>query len=134
MSRRSPNFYVATDPNNNTPIGDPGAGISIGPLGTLLFNPKNEDAPPDGGTQNIAIEGALTNATINPATALATLTLTFGDGFNIADQLFITFTKAITAITFSGANIATVPALPTTITAGQQIAFVWNGTQWVRTL
>ena len=135
MGRRGGSIYISTDPNNLSPIGTPGAGLSIGPMGTLIYNPE-VFVPPDGGTQNIVYEGALTNAVVNPATPLAALTLTFDNGQHDGDQLRIAFTKAITTLTFSGANINTVPALPTSAAAGDLIAFVWTmpGANWVRFL
>lgn len=36
MPRRS-TVFVSTDPNNNVPIGVPGQGIAIGPLGRLIY-------------------------------------------------------------------------------------------------
>lgn len=131
---RGGSIYISTDPNNLAPIGEPGKGISIGPMGCLIYNP-NVDVPPDGGTQNITMTGFITNATIDPATDLSALTLTFDSGTVNAQQLFITFEKNITTLSFSGANIATSPALPTTATPGLQISFVWTtvGSIWTRT-
>lgn len=50
MSRRGGSIYISTDPLNNVPIGVAGEGISIGPMGTLIFG-RGPDAVTGGGME-----------------------------------------------------------------------------------
>jgi len=43
MGRRGGSIYISTNPENNVPIGVPGVGVSIGPMGPLIYG-RGSDA------------------------------------------------------------------------------------------
>lgn len=141
MSRKCErSLYVATDPNNNVPIGIPGSGISIGFLGPKIYDAGAFSIPADGSTVQIAANptSKVADYNLDGTTSLAALTLNFAPGWLVGpDQqvITITFGPAVAALTFTGATFGG-SALPTSATAGQQIAFVWvnSTTSWNRYL
>jgi hypothetical protein len=42
MARRGGSIYISTNPLDNVPIGIAGQGISIGPMGTLIFSDSEQ--------------------------------------------------------------------------------------------
>lgn len=122
-------IYVSTDPNNVVPIGVPGSGTSIGQLGTLIYNANPFLTPADGSTVNIAplAQGMDQVVNIRGTTTLAALTLAYANGTQNGQTILLIVQPAVTASTFTGSFAA---ATPTTLAAGQQILYTWNGTQW----
>ena len=62
MGRRGGSIYISTNPDNNVPIGVPGEGISIGPMGVLIYQGDG----PSGHVDGISVVGG--DMTFTPET------------------------------------------------------------------
>jgi hypothetical protein len=94
-------------------------------------------APATGGTVSPTAPQMISNAFINPAAGIATLTLTLPTGTLQGQILWVTFTQAVTTLTVTATNIGTHGiASPTTATATSSFAWAWDNTaaKWNRFL
>jgi len=86
-------------------------------------------------TVALAPTSPIAAAIVAPVGTLAALTLTIANGFIAGQQQRVLFTQITTTLTCSGSNLsASILALPTATTAGQQFTFVWSlaNAYWVR--
>ena len=92
-------------------------------------------APATGATVSPTAPQMLSNAFINPAAGIATLTLTLPTGTLQGQWLWVTFTQAVTALTVTATNIGTHGiASPAAATATSSFAWAWDNTaaKWNR--
>jgi hypothetical protein len=92
-------------------------------------------APATGATVSPTAPQMFSNAFINPAAGIATLTLTLPTGTLQGQILFVTFTQAVTTLTVTATNIGTHGiASPTTAAATSCFGWAWDNTaaKWNR--
>lgn len=116
------------------PAGAVGTTGATGPAGSNE-NPTSP-TPSTGDTVTCTPAGLEKLYYIDPAGALADLTITLDTGTASGQILNVVISQDVTTLVVTSANIITATALPVSATAGDHLSFTWDGNQskWIRTV